>query len=73
MEWVKLQRLRSLPVKLKRTTQQSHSAARLLNPLVPGMQNLKIRQFNIGCLIVSTVKRLVCLDTHYSERQGLMG
>ena len=45
-----------------------------LNPLVPGMQNVKIRQFIIGCLLrFSIVKRLACLDAHYSERQGLIG
>ena len=45
-----------------------------LNPLVPGMQNLKIRKFNICCLLfVCFVKRLVCLDAHCSERQGVMG
>ena len=47
---------------------------RSINPLVPGMQNIKIRQIVIGCRItVGFVKRLVCLDAHYSERQVLMG
>ena len=37
-----------------------------VNPLVPGMQNVKIRQFIIGCLLrVSIVQMLVCLDAHY--------
>ena len=34
----------------------------------------KIRQLIICCLLtVCFVKRLVCLDAHYSEHQGLMG
>ena len=38
------------------------------------MQNLKIRQFNIGCILIASIaKGPVCLDAHYSERQGLMG
>ena len=46
----------------------------ILNPLVPGTQNLKIRQLNINYLIiVCFIKRLGCLDAHYSECQGLMG
>ena len=37
-----------------------------VNPLVPGMQNVKIRQFIVSCLlIICLVKRLVCLDAHY--------
>ena len=44
------------------------------NPLVTEMQNIKIRQFIIDCLLlVCFVKRLVFLDVHNSERQGLMG
>ena len=45
------------------------------NPLVPGMQNVKIRQFIIGCLLrASIVKRpVVCLDAHYNERQRING
>ena len=46
----------------------------LLNPFVSGMQNVKIRQFIIVCLLtVCIVKRQVCLNAHYCERQGLMG
>ena len=38
------------------------------------MHIIKIRQFIIGCLLmVCTVKRLAFFDTHYGERQGLMG
>ena len=37
-----------------------------LNPFVPGMQNAKIRQLIVSCLLrVSIVKRPVCLDAHY--------
>ena len=44
-------------------------------PLVPGMQNKKIRQFITGwLLIVGFVKKLVCLDAHYySERSRTNG
>ena len=36
-----------------------------VNPLVPGMQAIQIRQFIIDCrLTVCVVKRLVCLDAH---------
>ena len=41
------------------------------SPLVPGMQNIKIRQFITCCLlIVCFVKKLVRLEADYSERQG---
>ena len=45
-----------------------------INPLVPGMRNIQIRQYIIVCLlIVCLVKMLFYLEDHYSERQGLMG
>ena len=47
-----------------------------INPLVPGMQDVKICQFIINCLpTVSFVKRLVCFNAHsqYSECQGHNG
>ena len=57
-----------------RGIQKNKNPQTCVNPLVPEMQNLKIRQFIIDCLpTVCFVKRPVCLDAHYSERQGLMG
>ena len=44
------------------------------NPIVPGIENIKIRQFIIRCFqTVCFVKRQACLDAHNGERQGLMG
>ena len=49
-----------------------HMMISFINLLVPEVQNLKIHQFIISCLIVSIVKSLFCLDI-YSECQGLVG
>ena len=52
----------------------SLTADGFVNPLVPGMRNIEIRKFIIDCLLTAcNVKRPVCLEAHYSERQGLMG
>ena len=51
-----------------------HPVAGLLNPLVPRVQKIKIRELTLnGLLIVEFVKKMVYLGAHYSERQGLMG
>ena len=45
-----------------------------LNPLVPRVQKIKICNLTVKwLLIVEFVKKIVYLDAHYSERQGLMG
>ena len=45
-----------------------------INPLVPKVQNIKIRNFTLNrLLVVEFVKKMVYLGAHYSERQGLMG
>ena len=44
------------------------------NPLVPRVQKIKIRNSALKrLLIVEFVKKMVYLDAHYSEHQGLMG
>ena len=44
-----------------------------MNPLVPRVQKIKIRNLTLNrLLIVELVKKMVYLGTHYSERQGLM-
>ena len=46
----------------------------LFNPFVPGVRKIKIRNLIFNrILIVEFVKKMVYLDAHYSERQGLMG
>ena len=45
-----------------------------INPLVPRVQKIKIRNFTLNRLIVvEFVKKMVYLGAHYSERQGLKG
>ena len=45
-----------------------------INPLVPRVQKIKIRNFTLNrLLVVEFVKKVVYLGAHYSERQGLMG
>ena len=48
---------------------------RCFNPLVPGVQKIKIRNLTLNrLLVVEFVKKMgYYLDAHYSERQGLMG
>ena len=55
-------------------------ALKSVNPLVPGVQKIKILNLTVNrLLIVEIVKKLVYLllslvpDAHCSERQGLMG
>ena len=44
------------------------------NPLVPRVQEIKIRNLTLNrLLVVEFVKKMVQLGAHYSERQGLMG
>ena len=46
----------------------------VINPLVPRVQNMKIRNLTLNRhLFVEFIKKMVYLDAHYSERQGLMG
>ena len=52
------------PQKIKKLATLSKS----LNPLVPGIQN-RNPPICHQLTIISIVKRLVCLNTHYSERQ----
>ena len=50
------------------------SRANCINPLVPRVQKIKIRNFTLNrLLVVEFVKKAVYLGAHYSERQGLMG
>ena len=45
-----------------------------VNPLVPRVQKIKIRNFTLNrLLVVEFVKKMVYLVAPYSERQGLMG
>ena len=45
-----------------------------VNPLVPRVQKMKIRNLALNrLLIVEFVRKMVYLGAHYSERQGLMG
>ena len=44
------------------------------NPLVPKVQKIKICNLTLNrLLLVEFAKKMVNLDAHYSERQGLMG
>ena len=46
----------------------------IFNPLVAGMQKIKIRNLILSrLLIVEFVKKTIHLGAHYSERQGIMG
>ena len=46
----------------------------LINPFVPRVQKIKIRNLTINPLpIVEFIKKMVYLGAHYSEHQGLMG
>ena len=45
-----------------------------INPLVPRVQKIKIRNSTLNrLLIVEFVKKMSYFGAHYSERQGLMG
>ena len=45
-----------------------------INPLVPRVQKIKLRNLTLNrLLIVEFVKKVVYLGAHYNERQGLMG
>ena len=45
-----------------------------INPLVPRVQQIKIRNLTLNRLLIDEfVKRIVYLGAHYSERQELMG
>ena len=45
-----------------------------LNPLVPGVQKINVRNLTLNQLpIFEFAKKMVYLGAHYSERQGIMG
>ena len=45
-----------------------------INPLVPRVQKIKIRQLNVNWLLIANLAtKSIYLNAHYSERQGLMG
>ena len=45
-----------------------------INPLVPRVQKVKIRNLTLNqLLVVEFAKKMVYLGAHYSERQGVMG
>ena len=56
---------------IKKTTK---IITRIFNPLVPRVQKIKIRNLTLNrLLIIEFGKKLVYLNAHYSEGQGLMG
>ena len=54
--------------------EENEGPAMKVNPLVPKVQKIKIRNLTLNRLLnVEFVKKMVHLGAHYSERQGLMG
>ena len=46
----------------------------MVNPLVPRVQKIKIRNLTLNQLLIfEFLKKMVYLSDHYCERQGLMG